>query len=259
MPVKNYLVDAPCWIDLTSSDHNRVIPFYESLFGWHADVSEDPDYGGYTTFVRNGVSIAGLGGQMPGTTVSDVWNTYIASDDADATVAKASEAGGEVLFPAMQIGDQGKMSLVLDAGGAVTGIWQAGEHRGYGAWGEHGTPVWHEQFTRDYAAALPFYESVFGWTYATLGDSDEFRYSQGIVAGDMVAGIMDGARILTEGSPSHWRVYFGVDDTDAAVEKVIELGGTLVDSPDDSPFGRIAGVTDPLGARFQIASIIQSV
>lgn len=255
MPAKDYLVDAPCWIDLTSSDHRRVIPFYENLFGWHADVSDDPDYGGYTTFVRDGVSIAGLGGQMPGTTVSDVWNTYIATADADATAAAVTEAGGQVLFPPMVIGDQGTMSLVTDPGGAVTGIWQADQHRGYGSWGENGTPVWHEQFTRDYAKALPFYESVFGWTYGVLGDSDEFRYSQALVAGDMVAGIMDATAFLPQEAASHWRVYFGVDDTDAAVAKVIELGGTVVDQPEDSPFGRVAGIADPVGARFQIASV----
>ncbi len=258
MPAKDYVVDTPCWIDLTSSDPSRVIPFYESLFGWRADVSDDPAYGGYTTFVRDGVSIAGLGGQMPGTSIADVWNTYIASADVDATVVKVESAGGTVLSPAMTIGDEGKMSLVADPGGAVTGIWEAGRHRGYGLWGEHGTPVWHEQFTHDYTAVLPFYESVFGWTYSVLGDTDEFRYAQAVAGGDMVAGIMDAHAFLPESTPSQWRVYFGVDDTDAAMASVLELGGTVVDDPEDSPFGRIAGVADPLGARFQIASVGQS-
>lgn len=256
MPAKDLLVNAPCWIDLTSSDPATVVPFYENLFGWNADVSGDPEYGGYTTFVKDGVSVAGLGGQMPGTTVSDVWNTYIASADAEATVAKAEAAGGRVLFPAMAVGDQGKMSLVADPGGAITGIWEADRHRGYGTWGEAGTPVWHEQFTRDYASVLPFYETVFGWTYGVLGDTDEFRYSQAVVDGDMIAGIMDASAFLHPEAPSNWRVYFGVEDTDAAVAKVVELGGTVVDDAEDSPFGRIAGVADPLGARFQIASIV---
>ena len=253
MPSKDFTVDAPCWIDLTSGDPGRVVPFYENLFGWHADVAEE--FGGYVTFVKDGVNVAGVGGQMPGTTVSNVWNTYIASSDADATARKVAEAGGQVLFPAMTVGDQGTMSLFTDPGGAVVGIWQADQHRGYGAWGEHGTPVWHEQFTRAYTASLPFYESVFGWTYEVLGDTDEFRYAQAIVDADMVAGIMDATPFLPPEAPSHWRVYFGVDDTDAAVAKVIELGGTVVDQPEDSPFGRVAGIADPLGARFQIASV----
>ncbi|RRQ25497.1 VOC family protein [Rhodococcus sp. Eu-32] len=258
MPAKDYRVDAPCWVDLTSSDPRTVVPFYNGLFGWEADVSKEAEYGGYTTFLKNDEPVAGLGGQMPGTTIANVWNTYIASADAEASVAKSVEAGAQVLCPAMQVGDQGTMALVVDAGGAVTGIWQADQHRGYGLWGEHGTPVWHEQFTHHYGAALEFYESVFGWTYGVLGDTDEFRYSQGFVAGGMVAGIMDADRYLQADVPSHWRLYFGVDDTDAAVEKVTALGGTVVDAAKDSPFGRIAGIADPLGARFQIASIVQS-
>lgn len=104
---------------------------------------------------------------------------------------------------------------------------------------------------------IPFYESAFGWTYSVLGDTDEFRYAQAVAGGDMVAGIMDAHAFLPESTPSHWRVYFGVDDTDAAMASVLELGGTVVDDPEDSPFGRIAGVADPLGARFQIASVGQ--
>lgn len=256
MPAKSYLVDAPCWIDLTSSDSARVIPFYEKLFGWHADVSDEAEYGGYATFVKDGVAIAGVGGWMPGTTVSDVWNTYIASADADSTVSAVEATGGQVLFAPMAVGDQGKVSLVVDPGGAVTGIWEAGRHRGYGTWGEPGAPVWHEQFTRNFPAVLPFYESVFGGTFKTLADSEEFRYSQGLLDGDMIAGITDAARALPEGEPAHWRVYLGVEDTDAEVGTVIALGGTLVDAAEDSPFGRIAGVADPLGARFQIASVV---
>ncbi|WP_072807056.1 VOC family protein [Rhodococcoides yunnanense] len=258
MPAKENLVDAPCWVDLTSSDPTSVVPFYTGLFGWEADVSPEPEFGGYTTFTKNGIVVAGLGSQPPGISATNVWNTYIASADAESTVARAADAGWQVLIPAVEIGDQGTMALLVDAGGAATGIWEADQHHGYGLWGEHGTPVWHEQFTRAYRDALKSYETVFGWTYGVLGDTDEFRYSQGTVAGETVAGIMDAAHFLPDGVPSHWRVYFGVDDTDAAVAAVVELGGTVVDAPEDSPFGRIAGVADPLGARFQIASIVQT-
>ncbi len=257
MPTTELTVDAPCWIDLTSSDPGAVLSFYERLFGWQAD-SKDGDCRGYVTFSRDDVAIAGIGRQVPNTSRANVWNVYIATADADATVAKAAEAGGEITVEPSAVGEQGRMALVTDPGGALTGIWQACAHRGYGTWGERGTPVWHEQFTRDYEATLPFYETVFGWGYGILGDTDEFRYAQGVVDGDMVAGIMDASAILPDGVPSHWRVYFGVDDTDAAVAKVCELGGTVIDPAEDSPFGRIAGVADPLGARFQLASIDSS-
>lgn len=259
MPATEFVANTPCWVDLTSSDPGAVLSFYERLFGWRADVddadSDDSEYGGYVTFTRDDVAIAGVGSQMPGTTRTDVWNTYLASTDADATTARAADAGATVTMPPMPVGEMGRVALITDPGGAMTGIWQAGAHRGYGAWGERGTPVWHEQFTRDYSSARTFYEDVFGWGFGILGDSDEFRYAQGVVDDDMVAGIMDAAAFLPDGVPSHWRVYFGVEDTDAAVAKVLEMGGSVIDEPEDSPFGRVAGVADPLGARFQIASV----
>ncbi|MGM7669640.1 VOC family protein [Microbacterium sp. A93] len=58
-----------------------------------------------------------------------------------------------------------------------------------------------------------------------------------------------------EGTPSFWRAYFIVEDADAAAEQVRQLGGTVVDGPMDTPFGRLATVVDPAGATFQIAQV----
>jgi len=54
--------------------------------------------------------------------------------------------------------------------------------------------------------------------------------------------------------PSHWTVYFGVADADAACAKVQELGGTVVEAPVDTPYGRIATATDPTGTHFRLVT-----
>jgi predicted enzyme related to lactoylglutathione lyase len=56
------------------------------------------------------------------------------------------------------------------------------------------------------------------------------------------------------GAPSHWNVYFAVADTDAAVAKLQELGGTVTQGPDDTPYGRLTACTDPTGAAFRLMS-----
>ncbi len=94
------------WIDLTSSDPKKAIEFYRDLFGWQADTNEDPQYGGYTIFSHRGAPIAGLGPQQPGNPYGDVWTVYLDSEDADATAQKAASAGGQVMMPAMKVGDQ---------------------------------------------------------------------------------------------------------------------------------------------------------
>ena len=47
-------------------------------------------------------------------------------------------------------------------------------------------------------------------------------------------------------------MYFAVDDADAAVEKVTELGGSVLRPPMDMPYGRHADVADPQGAMFAL-------
>ena len=120
---------------------------------------------------------------------------------------------------------------------------------------EHGAPSWFELFTRDYTGALDFYRSVFNWKTEVEGDTDEFRYStlRDPAASDrQLAGVMDASTFLPEGVPAHWSIYWDVIDVDASVAEVIALGGSVMDAPMDSPYGRMASVADPSGAMFKL-------
>jgi hypothetical protein len=63
---------------------------------------------------------------------------------------------------------------------------------------------------------------------------------------------MDAASFLPEGEPSHWSIYWEVDDADATVAKVKALGGSVVLDAQDTPYGRLATVADPAGAQFKL-------
>ena len=67
-----------------------------------------------------------------------------------------------------------------------------------------------------------------------------------------LAGIMDASAFLPEGVRSHWSVYWDVDDVDAAIAKVKGLGGSVVTDAQDTPYGRLAAVSDPAGAQFKL-------
>jgi predicted enzyme related to lactoylglutathione lyase len=47
-------------------------------------------------------------------------------------------------------------------------------------------------------------------------------------------------------------VYFGVEDADAALADIVDLGGTILRPPEDSPHGRLASAADVTGARFKL-------
>jgi predicted enzyme related to lactoylglutathione lyase len=52
--------------------------------------------------------------------------------------------------------------------------------------------------------------------------------------------------------PAHWLVYFTVEDTDGAVEKVKAGGGDVRFGPVEIPIGRFAVVADQFGAVFAV-------
>ena len=243
----------PCWVDLFTSDPERSQAFYAAVLGWEfADQGEA--YGGYTLATRDGARVAGLM-RNPGDSGSpDAWSTYLATTDVDATVAKAVEAGARVLAPPLAVGDLGSMAVLVDPVGAVVGLWQAAAHTGFGRFNEPGSVVWDEHHSKSFGASRQFYADVFGWTYEVMADSDDFRYVNAQVDGREVAGLMDSARFLPDAVPSHWAVYLGVEDVDAAQALAQEHGATVLMGAEDTPFGRIADLLDPTGAPIKLHS-----
>ena len=246
-------VGSPCWVDLMTSDTDRSRAFYCELFGWEAE-EPDAEHGGYFNYTKNGVRVAGCMAAEPGAGMPEVWSVYLTTDDARKTVEATAANGGEVQVEPMDVGDLGTMAIVADPGGAVVGIWQPGTHPGFGFHGEAGAPSWFELNTRDYEASVVFYRDVFRWETIVVSDSDEFRYTTLVDGDDWLAGIGDATRELPDGVPNHWAVYFGTDDTDASVAKVVELGGKVIDPPEDTEYGRLAKVADPNGAVFQFVA-----
>jgi len=251
-------VGAPCWVDLMTSDTERSRAFYCQLFGWTAEEPAE-EFGGYFTFSKDGVGVAGCmasqtGTPQPGSGAPDVWSVYLATDDAGKTLAAAAANGGEIHVQAMAVGDLGTMALLGDAGGAAIGLWQPGLFQGFGAFGEADTPSWFELHTRDYEAAVSFYRDVFRWDTQVISDTPEFHYTVLTHGDGLLAGIMDASNVLPDGVPAHWSTYFGVEDTDAALATIVDLGGSILMPAEETPYGRLAAAVDPTGAQFKLVA-----
>jgi uncharacterized protein len=246
-------IGSPCWADLWTSDVEGSRKFYGELFGWEAQ-EPNPEFGGYFMFTRDGAPVAGGMGDMPDMPAQDLWTIYLATDDIGKTVGAAEAHGAQVVSPPMAVADLGSQAVLIDPTGAQLGAWQPGTFPGFTVLHERGAPSWFELHTRDHAAAVAFYRSVFRCDTNSVGDSDEFRYTtmRDPNGGEDLAGIMDASAFLPEGVPSHWSVYWEVDDADAVVTKVQALGGSVVMDATDTPYGRLATVTDPAGAQFKL-------
>jgi uncharacterized protein len=246
-------IGAPCWADLWTSDVEGSRKFYAELFGWQAQ-EPSPEFGGYFMFTRNGVPVAGGMGDMGDMKADNSWKTYLATDDIAKTLEAAEVEGAQIVAPVMAVADLGRQAVLIDPTGAVLGAWQPGSFPGFSVLSEHGAPGWFELLTRDYAKAVAFYRSVFGWDTSTVSDTDEFRYTvMRDPSGDgELAGIMDAGGSLPAGEASSWSVYFEVDDTDAIVAAATALGGSVRTAPQDTPYGRLAALADPAGAPFKL-------
>src|SRR5919204_782027 len=107
------------WEELATSDADAAQRFYEQVFGWTtADMG--PEYGGYRIFNRGETGVAGL--MAPEDPVPTHWKPYVAVEDPDATVAKATELGGETLLEPMDVPKVGRLAVLRDPQGAPFGI-----------------------------------------------------------------------------------------------------------------------------------------
>ena len=246
-------IGAPCWADLWTSDVDGSRRFYSALFGWEA-LEPSPEFGGYFMFQRGDAPVAGGMGDMGDMKADNRWKIYLSTDDIEKTLETAEAEGATIASPAMAVADLGIQAVIIDPTGATVGSWQPGTFPGFTVLGEHGAPGWFELHTRDHRAAVAFYSSVFRMDPASIGDTDEFRYTTLRQSGteNDLAGIMDASSFLPAGASPHWAIYWEVDDVDASEAKVRSLGGSVVAPAQDTPYGRFATVADPSGAEFRL-------
>jgi predicted enzyme related to lactoylglutathione lyase len=234
-----------------TSDVGAAREFYNALFGWEL-TDTGPDGGGYLIAELRGRAVAGIGPMMQGQEGHPpVWTTYLASADVDATAEQVTANGGVVLAPPFDVMDIGRMAIVQDPTGATFGVWQAGTHIGAMIANEPGTLTWNELMTRDYDRAKAFYAAVFGYSYTELGDGG-FQYSTIDLDGRAVGGIGTLAPEVPREVPTHWRVYFAVDNPDEVLTMAASLGGRILRDAEDMPYGRWGDASDGQGAMFSV-------
>ncbi|WP_062210393.1 VOC family protein [Streptomyces sp. NBRC 109706] len=244
----------PCWADVTLPDLEAGKSFYGALFGWTFEEGPE-EYGHYTVAYSDGHPVAGLAPQLPGQEVPPAWVLYYASPDLSATAARIREHGGQLLAQPMKVGDMGSVLLGWDPGGVLFGAWQPGRHRGFDRRNQPGGFCWSEVATRDPAAADAFFPAVFPFRARKMGDGDDMDYRVWNIGDQMVGGRYALGPDAPSGAPSRIDIYYAVPDCDAAVETVDRLGGTVHTGPVDSPFGRMAAISDPQGAGLSVIDL----
>jgi predicted enzyme related to lactoylglutathione lyase len=258
--IESYPAGTFCWVDLATTDARSAADFYTRLFGWDTVDLPAGDAGTYTMLAKGGKNVCALFGMNPELCEQGIpahWQSYISVEDAGASCARLAELGGEVVQPAFDVSDVGRMAVVRDPAGAAFALWQPGTHTGAGLVNEPGTLCWNELHTPRAEEAIAFYGALFGWTA---------RPSQESTAGVPYVEFMRGERraaglieIRPEWGevPPNWAVYFAVADCGATLTGAESLGGRIAMPPTEVPgVGRFAFVRDPQGAFFAIIQLV---
>src|SRR6266851_6446319 len=113
----------------------------------------------------------------------------------------------------------------------------------------HGRFLWYELATTDTVAAKAFYAEVVGWGTqdASMPGAAYTLFTAGETSVAGLTGLSAEARKM--GAQPRWMGYVGVDDVDAATDRLKQLGGTVYVPPTDIPeISRFSIVADPQAA-----------
>jgi len=123
----------------------------------------------------------------------------------------------------------------------------------------HGRFVWYELMTTDIKIAKAFYTSVVGWGTrdASMPSS---AYSLFTIGDSPVAGLVNVPEDARRtGATPRWIGYVGVDDVDAAVDRIKQLGGAVYVPPMVVPnISRFSVVADPQMATLALVKGLKS-
>lgn len=233
------------WFEHMSPDTGKARKFYDSLLGWHTELTP---MGGPEPYalIMNGSD--GIGGFR--TAPADAparWMSYLSVADVDASHKAALAAGAKSLMAPVDFPGVGRGATLADPTGAAFSIF----HNAHGDRADHvKTPVgdwhWNELMSPDESKALAFYEKAFGYTHDKMDMGAMGPYYILKKNGAMRGGLMRGPMADT---PPIWVPYVAVADCDATAAKARDLGAQVIVEPQDIPnVGRFATFIDPQGA-----------
>jgi len=253
------------WYELMTTDPDGAAAFYGPIVGWTISGKPDPAAGDvdYRHITRgdgggNGGVLA-LTEEMCKGGARPCWLGYLYVADVDAAVKAIEADGGKLLMPAFSI-EVGRIALVADPQGVpiyvMTPIPPAGVEDAtsdvYSRWAEQHVS-WNELFSPDLEAAKRFYARHFNFEFnesMPMGPMGDYCFIDH--GGETIGAMMQKPEQVPMGL---WNFYIRVPDIDAAVAKVKELGGQVLNGPMEVPGGeRIINGMDPQGAPFSLVA-----
>lgn len=113
------------WHELSTTDLNAAIAFYEPLFGWkkQSEMDMGGDMGPYYMFGRDRFTYGGMMKKAANNPAPPNWLHYaLVKDSADAAAARATKAGATVMMGPMEVPGGDRVAVLIDPQGAAFGV-----------------------------------------------------------------------------------------------------------------------------------------
>lgn len=111
------------WNELLAKNPEAAKKFYADTVGWTYDAMPMEDGATYWVAKQDGKPVAGIfPTNRPGfDKLPEAWMSYLAVDDVDARVKKASSAGAKLMRPIFDVPNVGRIAILTEPGGAGVG------------------------------------------------------------------------------------------------------------------------------------------
>ena len=240
------------WHDLITDDPEASARFYGELFGWEFD-QVGGEYGlgddsAYTLIRNNGRLIGGMVNENKLQRSEDLsqWIVLMSVSDIQSAIIKLEAAGGIVYTPPTELESRGWLAVVSDPQGAILALVQTANGDPIDRKPRVGDFLWNEVWTDDVTSATNFYGHLAAYNKETTVLDDDFTYK--------ILGAQNRPRIGVVQHPVPdmdpvWVSYIRVEDPDPLLERVEELGGTvLLETRERAAGGKVALIQGPSGA-----------
>jgi predicted enzyme related to lactoylglutathione lyase len=240
------------WHDLISDTPEASERFYSELFGWEFEpvgkafgLGDDINY---SLIRHNGRLIGGMVNENKLQRSEEIsqWITLMSVSDIHAAIVNLEAAGGIVFTPPTELADRGWLAVVSDPQGAIFALVQTNSGDPVDRKPKVGEFLWSEVWTSDVDSATDFYGNLAGYDKETTILDDDFTYRMLGSANRPRIGLVKNP--MPEMDPV-WVSYIRVEDPAPILERVEELGGTiLLDTRERDAGGKVALITGPSGA-----------
>jgi uncharacterized protein len=117
------------WHELYVPDEQAAMDFYAKALDMESQAYPMGEMGTYNMLKINGTALAGVMSTttMGAPNIPPHWAVYLGVDDVDARVAKCTALGAQVLVPAMDVPNVGRMCLIQDPQGATLWLFKSAE------------------------------------------------------------------------------------------------------------------------------------